>query len=259
MSQAFDQLLNAIGFPESTYLDKPLFKKMFLEHGSLGAADKKVLKEVVTKIRWLYTLKPSTINIAPYNDAEYDYSEIAVLQVETSSLSQAERIAEFINRAIPYPLVIYLTSDIDDKSYCNLCLADKRHSKADKDKWVIEELYLSGWIDLTGGSVNKPQQDFINSLKINELPFSDFRRFYQALIGRVIALKWAGKTGTFSLASSEERNLIRRKALKQYHELELSIEKLRRELTKSAFNRKVELNVQIKKYEQELKQLKESL
>ncbi|AUD79181.1 DUF4391 domain-containing protein [Kangiella profundi] len=276
---SFQELLDYMAFPETTLLDKPLYKRMFLEHASLDAADKKALKETIDKIRWIYTLKPSTINIAAYSDDQYDYSEIAVLHVETHSVKQYERIGEFINRAIPYPLVVLMSTTVGNREYVNLCLADKRQSKSDKDKQVIEELYFSGWIELAvsypgqsnqGQSNQKqsepeqteqesPNQDFLASLKVSALPFTDFRRFYQAMIDRVVALNWAAKTGNFVLLTSQERSLEKRKALKQYHELELKIQKLRKELKQSAFNRQVELNATIKKYQQELKRLEQSL
>src|SRR5690606_17227321 len=85
-----------------------LYKKMFQEHADLDAKDKKALKDDVDKIRWLYTLKPTTINIAPYSDDLRDYGELAFLQVELSNTKNAERIGHLINRAIPYPVVIFL-------------------------------------------------------------------------------------------------------------------------------------------------------
>lgn len=63
MIEAFIHKLN---IPDNCKLNKPVFKKLFLEKGKLDATDKKALKDDIDKIRWLYTLKPSTINIASY-------------------------------------------------------------------------------------------------------------------------------------------------------------------------------------------------
>ena len=60
--------LDSLGVPQKCFLNKTLFKKLFLESGMLDITDKKALKDDIDKIRWLYTLKPSTINIEPFKD-----------------------------------------------------------------------------------------------------------------------------------------------------------------------------------------------
>lgn len=70
MIQAFLEKLN---IPVNCKLAKPIFKKLFLENGSLDTTDKKALKDDIDKIRWLYTLKQNTINIAQYQDNEREY------------------------------------------------------------------------------------------------------------------------------------------------------------------------------------------
>ena len=57
--------LDSLGIPPKCFLNKTLFKKLFLESDMLDITDKKTLKDNIDKIRWLYTLKPSTINIEP--------------------------------------------------------------------------------------------------------------------------------------------------------------------------------------------------
>lgn len=84
----FEAFLDTLGVPDSCLLNKSLYKKMFQEHAALDARDKKALKDGVEKVRWLYILKPSTINIAPYRDELRDYGELAILKClrETSGL-----------------------------------------------------------------------------------------------------------------------------------------------------------------------------
>jgi hypothetical protein len=140
----FEAILEGLNVPNSCVLNKPLFKKMFQEHADLDAKDKKALKDDVDKIRWLYTLKPSTINIGPYSDDLRDYGELACLHVELNNTKSAERIGQMVNRAIPYPLVIFFvfsenkgtetTGEADikvcEKEHAHeqlaICLADKR-------------------------------------------------------------------------------------------------------------------------------------
>ena len=255
----FEAFLNMLCVPDSCVLNKPLYKKMFLEHTELDARDKKALKDDVEKIRWLYTLKPSTINIAAYTDDQRDYGELAILHLELSAIKNFERIAHFINRAIPYPLVIFFTHVIlgeeNDEEFA-LCLADKRLNKADKEKWVIEELISVPWLHLNENS--KINQDFLNSLQFSKLPFANFWQFYKSLSNRVVARQCAEITGIYQLKSDSDIS-SQHAYLLQYKKIELAIKKLRSQLKQAAFNRQVELNTQIKKQEQVLKQIAECL
>lgn len=253
----FEAFLNTLGVPDRCLLNKPLYKKMFLEHTELDVKDKKALKDNVEKIRWLYTLKPSTINIASYSDELREYSELAVLHVEINETKHAERIAHFINRAIPYPLIIFFTANQEGKEHFALCLADKRLNKSDKEKWVIEEQLLTQWLVL--GECNDVNEAFLNSLQLTTLPFSNFWEIYQALIYRVISLKCAAITGRYHLAKDTDQSQQQRANLQQYQQIQLEIKKLRGQIKQAAFNQQVELNTQIKKHEQALKQLTECL
>jgi hypothetical protein len=89
------RFLSSLSIPEACLLDKPVYKKMFLDHAELDQTDKKALSEDVGRIRWQYTLKPDTINIAPFQDSEREYLEIAILSVELSSPARLNRIAAF--------------------------------------------------------------------------------------------------------------------------------------------------------------------
>lgn len=270
----FEAFLEGLSVPNSCVLNKPLFKKMFQEHADLDAKDKKALKDDVDKIRWLYTLKPSTINIAPYCGDLRDYGELAFLVVELSSAKNAERIGQLINRAIPYPLVIFFTfaennekeetGELDlkvrEKQHDNeklaICVADKRISKADKDKWVIDQLMISPWLRLS--DITDSGQKFLNSLNFTGLPHSNFWQFYQAIIARVQALQCAEISGRFHLASGE---VTQQQAdqLNRYRSIENDIKKLRGQIKQAEFSKQVVLNTQIKQQEQRLRQIAETL
>lgn len=124
-----EAFIDHLSIPKSCELNKPVFKKLFLEIGILDIADKAALKDDVEKIRWLYTLKPATINIAAHVDSERDFSEVAILQVELTATKRLKRIATFMQRSIPYPLVLLFTQG---NQVC-LALSDKRINQADKE------------------------------------------------------------------------------------------------------------------------------
>lgn len=271
-SISFDEFLECLDVPSSCELNKPIFKKMFSEatdgkKAILDAADKKALKDDIEKIRWLYILKPNTINIAPYKDSEREYPEIAILHVELSSAVNSKniyrRIANFINRAIPYPLVILFTCEGDGAQNLSLVLADKRINQADKEKWVIEDSIHSYWINLA--SVSAAEMSFFESLKINNLPFTNFFAFYQALIERLVAIKCAEHSGDFSLEKTGQLNekassIARLDRLRELERLEAQRSEISNKLKKiKQMGKQVELNTQIKKINDEIANIKGSL
>lgn len=274
----FEAFLEGLSVPNSCVLNKPLFKKMFQEHADLDAKDKKVLKDDVDKIRWLYILKPRTINIAPFRDDLRDYSELACLHVELSNIKSAERIGQLINRAIPYPLVIFFVHsekihteetgepdlNVCEKQHANeqlsICLADKRINKADQAKWVIEDFQLSPWLSLS--NVTEIAKLFFSSLNFANLPHSNFWQFYQAFICRLQALQCAEVSGRFRLVDglvNSEAAEQQRQRLQHYRQIEQDIKKLRAQIKQAEFSQQVVLNTQIKQREQLLKQIAETL
>ena len=171
----FEAFLQHLDIPKACKLNKPVFKKLFLENGVLDITDRKCLTDDINKVRWLYTLKPSTINIAAYRDKIREYPEVAVLHVELSNPARIGRIASFINRSIPYPLVLIFSVDMEGTTSLAISLVDKRINQADKEKWVLEDNMHTKWIKL--GDQESPQAEFLASLKITDLPFKDFWAF----------------------------------------------------------------------------------
>ena len=256
----FNSFLQSLGIPKACELNKPIYKKMFLDNGVLDATDKKYLKEDVEKIRWLYTLKPSTINIAPYNDNEREYPEVAILHSELSRPNSFKRIAHFINRSIPYPLILLCTCEIEGNVKLSICLADKRINQADKEKWVIEESIHTDWINLSDHS--EVESEFINSLAINNLSFKNFSNFYKSLTDRVIAINCAIHSGEFSLDdySAEGGDQDRLIMLREMEKLEINKTEITNKLKKEKqMGKQVDMNTQVKDINDRIVQIKSSL
>ena len=249
-----------MAIPKSCELNKPIYKKMFLDNGALDVTDKACIKDDIDKVRWLYTLKPSTINIAPYVDNEREYPEVAVLHVELSNPKRIKRIANFINRSIPYPLVLIFTCIIEGKDTLAISLADKRINQADKEKWVIEDSINTDWIELNGQT--EIQSEFLNSLTINSLPFKNFKEFYHALLNRVIANNCASHSGKFSLDNPDEaeNGIGRLSKLRELEKLDIKKAEIANKLKKEKqMGKQVELNTQVKQINDRIALIKGSL
>src|SRR5690606_17113402 len=106
-----NMFLNQLNVPEKCKVDKTLFNKLFEQANDchkniLDVKDRECLKKDIAKITWLYSFKPSTINIPAYKNEVREYLEVAVLQVDVVNKKNIVRINDFFNRSIPYPLLI---------------------------------------------------------------------------------------------------------------------------------------------------------
>lgn len=270
-----------IDFPESAYLHKRVPKKQFLESGELVASDKKLFRENVKNVYWEYTLKPSTCPVLPYRDNEREYLEVAVLQVEMNFQKGHKRIAEIIHRLIPYPLMIGFSinhepherhekgteetfrdfSAFRGSNHFALSIAPKRFSQAEQGAFVAERFYTTGWmkVEIENGELKMENSDklstlnsqFITSLAWDSMPLQTYGSLYSAWTDRFTGYECSVLSGTFTIGKAVDRL----ERLTRCREIESRISELRGQLKKAAFNRQVELNTQIKKFEQELKQL----
>ncbi len=260
----FEAFLQSLEIPKACELNKPVFKKMFLDASDgkksvLDAADKTSLKEDVEKIRWLYTLKPNTINIAPYKDDDLEYPEVAVLHIELSNPNRVKRIAHFIHRAIPYPLILLFTCRIEGRGNLMVALAFKRINQADKEKWVINDSISIGWIDLSNAS--EAESDFLSSIRLNDLPSNNFYLFYQAIAKRVIALICAEHSNVFSLDDGADKGSENRlDKLRELEKLTATKSEMTNKLKKEKqMGKQVDLNIRIKNINDKIAKIKSSL
>jgi Domain of unknown function (DUF4391) len=246
-------LLSVMAIPAACELNKPVFKKMFLEKGELDATDKKALSNDIERIRWLYTLKPSTMNIPKFEDEHVEYQEVAVLQIDLSSPTRIKRITSFINKAIPYPLFLIFSHN----DTFAVSVANKRINQADKAKWVVEEPWLTDWI--CEAAPTDIQSKFIEDCSLKNLSSLNFYAFYQDIVSRVVALNAASRSGTYTMPTRDKTE-SRRVQLREIAELERQAAELRTSLNQETqFNRKLELNMAIKERVDKISKLEEVL
>lgn len=248
-----DVLLDSLHIPETCLLDKPVYKKMFLDHTDLDQTDKKALSEDVERIRWLYTLKPDTINVAPFSDDEREYLEVAILTIDLNSQNRAKRIATFMHKAIPYPLLLVFSYD----GKVAFSVAEKRINQADRSKLVVVDRWQTEWIDPEKPS--KSQRGFLDAIQLPNLPATNFYALYEALQARVVELSTAERTGFFEAAPV----WVARKqseTLKKIEGLEREISELRTTLKhEKQMSRKIALNTKIRQHKDAILKHEETL
>ncbi|WP_372837460.1 DUF4391 domain-containing protein [Phaeovulum sp.] len=239
---------------EACVLGKRIFKKQFYEHGQLGAADKKAFVEDIESIEWRFTLKPSTINIPKLEDDTHEYLEIAVLQVVLSAIERHTRIATVIQKAIPYPLLIFFVSG----TRLALSAADKRINRADANKIVVETTYDTGWIDTA--AVLPVEAAFLADFRITNFSYRNLHDFYQDAVSRIIALNCGAHSGRYVTGAGEKPKAVRLEALRQMDKLQQERVETRNKLKKEKnLGTQVGLNTRIKQLSDRIEAIRNEL
>jgi hypothetical protein len=249
--EAFDFPTDTV--PKSTVLNKVIFKKLISENVTLDITDKKALRDDIFKIHLLNSLKPDTTLMNPYSDNELDYTEIAVLQIDLSNTARIGRIISFMNKAIPYPLILIFAFN----NTFAIATAEKRINQADKSKMVLGNISITDFFD--ADTPNGVTTEFLQSLAFKKLSFTHLYAFYTDIINRIIAFNSANRTHKFIVLDTKATH-IRQEKLTQITILETEIASLRINLKKeNQFNRQMELNIAIKQKQEQVKAIEGGL
>ena len=225
----------SLNIPETCFIGTTIYKKLFYENADLSSSDKALFTDVINKITWLYCLKPETINIRAYKDEVRDYPEIEVINVLLHKDYKLKRIAEVIMRTIPYPMVLIFS--LEDKKL--FYVAHQRVSQSDSSRNTIEEFIATDWLD--------NDSDLFAKLDIRKMRFTNFYTLYSDFVDIISIYNLSVIMPTEDNISGEEA----RELSAQIEGINQEIISLRYKLKKeSQFNRKMDLNIKIKRIEQ---------
>jgi len=250
----FAPFIDALALPPDARVDQRVPKKLLLDQGVPTAADKRQIQDGIEDIHWIAALKPTNIGVPDYRDEVREYLEIAILTVSFRQAAKLARLIELIHRAIPYPVVL-LSGQSETVA---LSLAHKRWSQGEGGKVVIEDIHKTTAINPT--ALAKTESQFLSSLALSTLPAADLFTLYQAWIDRLAGLGAASITGSFAPPTSAEHSTILWDGLANHARLQYELTTLRNQAAKEKqLNRRVELNMTIKRLEAELAELKTTL
>jgi len=240
-------LYDKLNIPASCAVGNTIFKKQFYDNVDLSKADKDLFTDAVSKVTWRYCLKPETINIQSYKDEERDYPEIEMLEVTLSADTKIRRIAEIVMRAIPYPMILIFS--LDDKF--QLWAAQQRINQTDSTKNTIDEFINTDWIDME--HLSAWDENLLNDIGIQNFSHANFYRFYSDFIDKIHLYNLQCRTKSVKLEMTAQQAKDR---LNKLDEIDAQIADLRAQMKKETqFNRRVEINMEIKKLEGERKEL----
>jgi hypothetical protein len=224
------------GINERCRVNQFIAKKNFLSFGELTKAEKDELSDSVKKITLTYQIQPANINIKPYKDDIREYPLINVIEITVDMKADVKRLSGMVMATIPYPCVVVFESE----GKMQLAVAHQRTNLNDSTKNVLEDIILTGWVD------------FNESLfDINALNLTNFYTLYSDIVDAISIFNAKKVSATENLTGEQARDLT---ASIEKIDSELAI--LRVKLKKETqFNRKMELNIEIKKLEKQKKEI----
>lgn len=243
---SFASVIDALRIPPGALVQQRVPKKLLLEQGAPTAADKRGIQDGIEELFWVAALKPTNIGVPAFEDDVRGYLEIAILTADLRPAAKAARLIELIHRAIPYPLVL-LTRQGEAIA---LSLAHKRWSQGGKGTVVIEDVRI---VPIASTREKGTDSDFLASLALSGLPARDLFNCYDGLVGRLTAFEAARITGSFRPPDSAASGAATRDSLDRHGRLKRDLAILRSTAHKERqLNRRVELNLEIKRLEAEL-------
>lgn len=240
------KLFNA---PDECYEGGRITKKLFYEEGNLNSEDKQLFTTDIKKITLEYMFSKDRINIKPYKDEEIECEEIAVIKVILENDKKYKKICEIIQKAIPYSIIIIC--EFENKVMFNV--ANKKINKIDINKNIIDEMIFTKWINLD--SEEEADKNFFKELNIKNWSYIDLYRFYNSFVNNVKLYNATKYSNNIDRLKELDVDVVK-KITDKIQELGLEIIRLRNNLKKeSQFNKRIDINIKIKKIQEEQNKL----
>ena len=213
-------------FPNKAEVGRVLPKNKVFTYSRTNSRIQEVFAREVRNIVWAYKLSPKTINIP----AGRSLAEIEVFDINLKGETLSEDVLKTIDKSIPSP-ILFRVNGLRGQQYV-MCY--KRQSEADTSKRVISSYYYSEFVE---DDIEKEALPFATDLFSLQLSFIE-------------------NVAPYDRRSEENINdYIER--LEQIGRLEREAKKLENKMLKEKqFNRKVDMNKEIRVLRESLLELK---
>ena len=218
-----------ISYPPKAAFGRVLPKNKIYEFSGANTRLKGLFVEQVDQIVWQYKLAPETINL----EAREGVPEIQIFSIHLKTPELDQDVLRCIDGVILFPIIYELHCDDKEKGRLQVIAAYKRPSASDASRWVLSDYFSTGWL--------------MQSSQRAPMPFAlDLAGLYQQLIHRLIALPARAQETLPELVYRVELAMAKRR----------EIEKVAAKLAKEKqFNRKVEINANLRQLKIDLEQL----
>lgn len=279
-------LAQAMALPAAAHIGQRIAKSLLAEQiASLPgttSADKRLATDLLAELHWIAALKPATCGLAAWQTETHAYLEIAVLHAvvhaqlrpssgrKASSRSPAtasqtsksqSRLIELIHRAIPYPVVLIISTSGEEgetegdtesgKSPEQFSLAHKRLPQSASSAVVLEQIVTTKSIALHADNTPAICQ-FLQYIAFNSAcgksvsTLRDLYARYSDWLHAAEALAASEHTGQIQVSANAAQASARRSALASFEKINLQLTSARAQARKaSQLGQRAALNQQI--------------
>ncbi|MBN1084988.1 DUF4391 domain-containing protein [Erwinia aphidicola] len=228
MSQPTPFYLNTAFFkyPKQAAFGRTLPKNKIYEHSGANSRLKDLFVEQVEQITWQYKLAPETINLP----AKPGVLELQIFSIQLKTAELNLDVLRCIDGAVQFPIIFELNFD----GRVQVIAAYKRPNESTPCRWVLSNYFATAWLPST--------------LERTGLPIAlDLVGLYEQILHRLLPLSVRPHESLGTLVTRVEQVAVKQR----------EIEKIASKLAKEKqFNRKVEINAELRKLKVELEKLK---
>lgn len=214
--------MDLFSLPHTTKVNRVIPKNAFESYST--AKQRRLFTNLIARITWTHKISTETVNL----DAR-DISEIQVFRIELKVKQDVQPVLDIIDKAIPYSIVFV----IEHENMVRLSTSTKHPHPVNEDNSVIDWTFKTDWFLASENKFSFHLKKSIDAV------YHDF------------CVQLSGKK---AMASKPLYDLIVYN--KKAASLEREIARLKTGITNSKqFNKKVELNLKLKRLEKKLREL----
>lgn len=217
-----------IAYPKQAAFGRVLPKNKIYEHSGANTRLKDLFVKQVDQVIWQYKLAPETVHLP----ARPGVPEIQIFSIQLKTPELHDDVLRCIDGAIPFPVVF----ELNFEGRTQVIAAFKRPNEADASRWVLSDYFATEWLSTDSGRTAMPIALHLGGL-------------YEQLLHRLIPLPARQQETLAELVARVEQ------AQAKQREVDKASARLAKE---RQFNRKVELNAELRKLKTELNELKEA-
>ncbi|CAB3862841.1 DUF4391 domain-containing protein [Achromobacter ruhlandii] len=214
-----------IAYPKQAAFGRVLPKNKIYEHSGATTRVKDLFVKQVEQIVWAFKLAPETIHLP----ARPGVPEIQVFSLQIKTPELHRDVLRCIDGAIPFPIVFELAFE----GRTQVIAAYKRPNEADANRWVLSGYFASDWLPMDSERTAMPVALHLGGL-------------YEQLLHCLIPLSVRPQETLAELVARIEQVQAKQR------ELDKTSARLAKE---KQFNRKVEINAQLRQLKNDYKAL----
>ncbi|MDK0955781.1 DUF4391 domain-containing protein [Clostridium perfringens] len=234
---------------------KSIINKKLPKNQIQGKVDKKSSDILTKDVEGIYiysVLNKATSNIMPYQNEDFNISEVMVLEVKLREIKNINTIRKIFHNIIPNPIILVLSYE----EKIEISVGMKRLNKNDSMKVILDDIVLTKFIDLV--NTESYEKKFLEQIKITSLPQLNLYELYKSLENHIVLTKFFEVVDDYIVGVDKIDKAL--ELLNKYEKFEEEINTYEKNKKAEAnFGRQIEWHVKIKKLEKKLDSLKEEM